>query len=210
MALCPFAEHKLIPPGSNDPAIRPRMAILHIAVTDAWSLFDFFKFRSGGIESHFYITWRGKIEQYRDTEFEADANYRANPFAISIETQGWAGGKWNRAQRRAIKRLLLWLHEEHGIPLRKPGKWYGSGVGYHSQFPEWSPVAKSCPGAARIAQYIDWLLPWMAEQVSPVAKFRKAVAPLLEAAVKATPAERTAAHRMYEGMLAYLAEGPRK
>jgi hypothetical protein len=210
MALCPFAEHKLIPPGSNDPAITPRAAILHVAVTDVWSLFEFFRDRSGGIESHFYITWRGVIEQYRDTEWEADANYRANPFAVSIETQGWAGGRWNRAQRRAIKRLLLWLHEEHAIPLRKPSRWHGAGVGFHSQFPEWSPVAKSCPGEARIAQYHKLLVPWMAEQVSPVAKFRQAVAPLLEAAVKATPESRVAAHRMYEGMLAYLAEGPRK
>jgi len=210
MALCPFAEHKLIPPGSNDPAITPRAAILHIAVTDAWSLYDFFKFRSGGIESHFYVTWRGKIEQYRDTEFEADANYRANPFAVSIETQGWGNGRWNRRQLRALKRLLLWLHEEHGIPLRKPGRWYGAGVGYHSQFPEWSPVAKSCPGPYRVMQYNEDLVPWMAEQVSPVAKFRKAVAAALEAAEKATSVERKAAHAMYDNVAAALESGPRK
>jgi hypothetical protein len=210
MSLCPFAEHKLIEPGSNDPRIKARAAILHIAVTDAWSLFDYFKHRSGGVESHFYVTWRGKIEQYRDTDYQADANYRANDFAVSVETQGWAGGRWNRAQRRAIKRLLVWLHEEHGIPLRKIQRWYGSGVGYHSQYPEWSPVAKSCPGPERTLQFHNELVPWMATVTSPVAKFRAVVVPALDAAVKATPGERVAAHRMYELMLHALAEGPKK
>lgn len=210
MSLCPFAEHKLIEPGSNDPVITPRAAVLHVAVTDAWSLFDYFKHRSGGVESHFYITWRGKIEQYRDTYYEADANWRANGFAVSIETQGWGGGTWNRAQRRAIKRLLLWLHEEHGIPLRKIKRWSGSGVGYHSQFVEWSPVAKSCPGIYRIAQFHDELVPWMAEQPSPVEVFRSVVVPALEAARRATAPERRAAHAAYDDIAAALERCPKK
>lgn len=210
MSLCPFAEHKLIPPGSNDPAIVPRVAILHVAVTDAWSLFDFFRDRSGGVESHFYITWRGKIEQYRDTEYEADANYRANPFAVSIETQGWGGGKWNAKQLASIKRLLVWLQDEHAIPLRECKTWSGSGLGYHSAFAPWSNVVKSCPGPHRIQQFYDDILPWAAEQPTPVEGLRAVVVPALEAAVQATALNRVAAHRMYELMLAALAEGPKK
>jgi hypothetical protein len=210
MSLCPFAEHKLIEPGSNDPRIKARAAILHIAVTDAWSLFDYFKHRSGGVESHFYVTWRGKIEQYRDTDYQADANYRANDFAVSIETQGWAGGRWNRAQRRAIKRLLVWLHEEDGIPLRKIQRWAGSGVGYHSQFVEWSPVVKSCPGIYRIAQFNDWLVPWMAEQPTPVEVFRAVVEPALEAARKATPPGRAVAHAAYADIRDALTRCPKR
>lgn len=210
MALCPFAEHKLIEPGSNDPPITPRVAILHVAVTDAWSLFDFFKSRSGGIESHFYVTWRGKIEQYRDTDWQADANWRANHFAVSIETQGWANGWWNRRQRAAIKRLLAWCQDEHGIPLRECRTPFGSGVGYHSLHPEWSPGPKSCPGPNRIVQFYDELVPWMAEQVSPVERFRAVVEPAIEAARKATAPARTAAHAAYDNIEEALARCPKR
>lgn len=160
---CPFAIHKPIPPGANDPAIKPRAVILHVAVSLLGSLFSYFRYRSGGIESHFYITLTGKIEQYRSIYYEADANYRANPFAVSIETAGMGSGKWNRRQMAAIKKLLLWLKSE-GIPLKKITDPYGSGVGYHTQFgapSAWTPVAKSCPGPERIKQYHDVLVPWM-------------------------------------------------
>ncbi len=85
MALCPFAVKKLIPPGANDPRIKATQVILHVAVSEGESLYDFFAHRSGGIESHFYVRRDGTIEQYRDTAFEADANYTANSRAISIE-----------------------------------------------------------------------------------------------------------------------------
>lgn len=209
MALCPFAEQRLIPPGANDPRIQPRLAILHIAVTAAWSLYEYFRDRSGGIESHFYVTWRGKIEQYRDTDYEADANYGANPFAISIESQGFGGGRWNLLQRRAIKRLLRWISETHPVPLRAAEHWQDAGVGYHSQYPEWSPVAKSCPGPLRIRQYREWLVPWMATPPSPVALFRAVVEPALAAAREATPVERTAAHQAYDAIEAALARCPK-
>lgn len=170
MSVCPFAVNRLIPPGSSDPRITPRMAILHVAVTTASSLWDYFAHRSGGIESHFYIRLDGTIEQYRDTAWQADANYLANDFAVSIETAGLAGGKWTLRQRRSIKRLLLWLNEVDGIPLEKVQAWDGQGVGYHTQFGapgKWTPVAKSCPGPARIAQFGSWLVPWMASLSQP-------------------------------------------
>lgn len=164
MALCPFAIHKLIPPPASDPRITARAAILHVDAGGASTLFSFFRDRSGGIESHFHIRWTGRIEQYRDTDWQADANFHANDFAISIETQGFAGGKWTKRQIRSIKRLLLWLHETHGIPLEQIKVWDGAGVGYHIQFGSpgpWTPVAKSCPGPERIKQYHGVLVPWM-------------------------------------------------
>ena len=167
MSIYPRAVKRLIPPGSNDPRIEPRVVILHVAVSSSNSLFDYFNGPSGGIESHFYVRWDGQVEQYRDTSFEADANYRANPFAISIESQGFGNGKWNLLQRRAIKRLLKWLHQEHGIPLQECPSWNGHGVGYHTQFGApgpWTPVSKSCPGPNRIKQFESWLVPWMDKQ----------------------------------------------
>lgn len=186
MALYPAARKKLIAPGSNDPAIKARVAILHVAVSTAASLFSFFKYRSGGIESHFYVTLLGKVEQYRDTGFEADANHLANPFAISIETAGFGAGKWNKRQLRAIKALLLWLHETHDIPLQRCPQWDGAGVGYHVQFGapgKWTPVAKSCPGPERIKQFYDVLVPWMRKASKPAAvtaEAKEAPAPVPE------------------------------
>jgi len=170
MSICPFAVQKLIPPGSNDPRIKPRVAILHVAVSVADSLYEFFRDRSGGVESHFYVALDGTVEQYRDTGWQADANFLANDFAVSIETAGMGVGKWNDAQLAAIKRLLLWLNVADGIPLQKCPTWDGSGVGYHVQFGspgKWTPVAKSCPGPDRIEQFLTVLVPWMRDGAKP-------------------------------------------
>lgn len=170
----PFAVNRNIPPGDNDPPIVPRVAILHVDAGNADSLYDYFKNRSGGVESHFHIKRNGTIEQYRSIYYQADANNDANDFAVSIETQGYGEGKWTRRQRRSIKRLLLWLHDEAGIPLRKVQHWDGAGIGYHTLFgapSRWTPVAKSCPGPDRIKQFNDKLVPWIDAQA------RKAKAP---------------------------------
>lgn len=149
-----------IPPGSNDPRIRATQAILHVAVSELPSLYHIFRNRNG-IESHFYVRRDGTVEQYRDTDFEADANYKANPRAISIETQGMGDGEWTPAQLASIKELLLWLHRAEGIPLRKAPRWDAPGVGYHTLYGQWHPVAKSCPGPDRIKQFYNDLIPWM-------------------------------------------------
>ena len=169
----PAAIHKNIKPGSNDPAIVPALAILHVAVSFTESLFSFFKFKSGGIESHFYVRKDGTIEQYRSVLREADANLGANSYrvgtvtfgAVSIETAGLGGGKWNDAQLASIKLILLWLNEKHAVNLKQvfrpePSRDQG-GVSFHTKFRSWSPVAKSCPGPERIKQYNEILVPWM-------------------------------------------------
>ncbi len=170
MALCPFAKHLLIPPGSSDPAITPRVAVLHVDAGGAATLFHFFRDRSGGIESHFHIKWNGDIEQYRDTGFQADANLKANDFAVSIETQGFGNGRWTKAQLESIKKLLLWLKATHGIPLVRCSGPFGAGVGYHTMWgspSDWTPVAKSCPGPNRILQFDELLVPWMESLKTP-------------------------------------------
>mgnify|MGYP003298407101 CR=1 FL=1 len=113
----------------------------------------------------------GSVEQYRDIYRQADANLDANDFAVSIETQGYGAGKWSLQQLATIKRLLTWLHTEAGIPLRKIQHWDGSGVGFHAQFgapSHWTPVAKTCPGPARIKQFDALLVPWMDAYTNPV------------------------------------------
>lgn len=187
MAIYPRAVQKLIPPGPSDPRITPRVAILHVDAGNAESLYTYFRDRSGGVESHFHIRRDGTVEQYRDTDFEADANYRANPFAVSIETQGYGDGTWSAAQLSAIKALLKWLNKTHDIPLVKCATWDGTGVGYHVQFGApgyWTPVAKSCPGPQRIKQFETLLVPWMRE-VSKTAPPKKTRGPEVDAALAA-------------------------
>ena len=165
MALCPFARQRLIAPGSSDPRITPRVAVLHVDAGNAESLYEYFRDRSGGVESHFHVTRTGVIEQYRDTAWQADANHLANDFAVSIETQGYGSGEWTAEQLAAIQRLLLWLHEAHpAIRLAKCDRWDGAGIGYHTQFGApgaWTPVAKSCPGPDRIQQFHNVIVPWL-------------------------------------------------
>lgn len=163
MALCPFADTRwLIPPGSNDPRITARVAILHSDGGNVYNLGDYFDGPSGGIESHFHIAKDGTIFQYRDTGWEADANHLANPFAISIETQGTGYEAWTPEQIESIVRLLLWLNEVHDIPLRMVERWDGSGIGFHIQFGspgQWTPSNKICPGPLRIQQITSTVIP---------------------------------------------------
>lgn len=164
MAVYPRAVKKLIPPGSNDPRITATQVILHVAVSESPSLHAYFNGPSGGIESHFYIRRDGTVEQYRDTAFEADANHTANSRAISVETQGMGAGEWTTEQMSAIKELLLWARNTHGIPLRKCPAHDAPGIGYHVLFGApgpWTPVAKSCPGPDRVRQFERVIVPWL-------------------------------------------------
>lgn len=163
--LIDFAIKKLIVPGSNDPRINPRIGIWHVDAGNAFSLEDFFRHRSGGIESHGHVRNDGELEQYRDTDFEADANYKANPIALSFETQGLEFGVWNDKQLATIKKTILWGSRNHDIPLVVPKRWDGSGWGYHTMFPEWHPFPKSCPGPRRKEQFHDIIVPWMRDEV---------------------------------------------
>lgn len=140
--------------------IAPTQAILHSAVSNADSLFPYFSRSDVGVESHFYVRRDGFVEQMVDTGMRADANYKANSRAVSIET--WDGGDpdktpWTPQQIDAMARLLAWLHHTHGIPLTRTTAWDSPGVGGHSDYPGiWTPVrGKTCPGLIRRPQVDD-------------------------------------------------------
>ena len=167
MAVYPKAIQRLIPPGPTDPRIDPDTVVLHVDAGNAESLHAWFAGPSGGVESHFHVRKDGVVEQYRDTAFQADAQRRAGKDAVSIETQGVAAGEWTPLQLAAIQELLLWLAETHRrIPLRPVTSLAGPGIGYHSQYREWTGDARSCPGPDRIKQFHAVLIPWMANPES--------------------------------------------
>lgn len=163
---CPFATWRPIPENDTQPRITPRVAIVHSAAADTSSLWSWFARRDVTLEAHFFVKWDGTIEQYLDTEVRGDANRYANEFAVSIETED--DGKpdsqpWSDQQLAALTRLLNWLMEVHPrIQRQRCQAWNGSGIGYHTMWgapSEWTPVKKSCPGAVRIRQFANVLLP---------------------------------------------------
>lgn len=161
----PGAIHKLIPPGADDPRIQPVGVVLHVAVSEADSLHDWFDGPSGGIESHLYVRYSGAVEEYRDLLHEADAQLAGNSWIdgahrngfISVETEGMGAGTWTDAQVRALAHIVAWCSKTFDFPIRavqvpQPSGPHAGGVGYHSQFPSWNPNHHACPGTARVAQ----------------------------------------------------------
>lgn len=173
MSRFPGARWRPLPENAYQSAIDPSLVILHSAV-DAHgptSLFGFFSRSDVRVESHFFIRLDGRIEQYLDTNVRADCNRRANKRpdgtgAISIETEddGDPNNRpWTQAQIDSIIAIILWAHEEHGIPLRVCENPWDDGIGFHSQWgspSDWTPAAgKTCPGYVRIDQFWDVIVP---------------------------------------------------
>jgi hypothetical protein len=156
----PVTRHRM-------PMARHRGVCNHVAVSEAASLFNYFK-QPGNPTSHFYVRRDGKVEQYVDTRFRAPANLEGNPSLISIETQGGVRDvdtePWTDAQLETMARIWAWAHKEHGIPLQAmpDSRPTSTGIGYHRQGVEpwrvddgelWSSAyGKVCPGAKKISQ----------------------------------------------------------
>lgn len=165
MALCPFAEIRLLPDNRTQPISGgQRLFIAHSIVGSAEGAYGYF-LRSTALESHFIIKLDGRIIQCIDTARTADANYLANNFAISAETED--NGRpdtfpWTPAQEYSLIRLGVWARQAHPEIADKPATtWNGSGYGYHSQFPgKWTNVSgKTCPGVIRVHQFKTIILP---------------------------------------------------
>lgn len=154
MSLYPRAIKKLIAPGANDPRIKPTCVILHVAVSEGASLYSYFNGPSGGVESHFYVRRDGTVEQYRDTDYQADAQLGSAWNQISVETQGMGSGEWTPAQLTALRDLIRWAASTHGFSIRlNDSEANPRGVGWHAQYRSWSGGdGRTCPGPDRVKQ----------------------------------------------------------
>jgi N-acetylmuramoyl-L-alanine amidase len=163
----PGAVWRPIPVSSSRPRrSKGRGVCLHVAVSEAPSLFDYFS--SASADSHFYVAKNGTIEQYVDTDLVAYAQLDGNASLISVETQGGAvnpdGEPWTAAQVESLARIAAWAHGSEGVPLTPmPNSLPASrGIGYHRLgINPWrvaggelwsSATGKLCPGAAKVAQ----------------------------------------------------------
>jgi hypothetical protein len=156
----PQAERRNIPPGPNDPPIHARIAVIHTMA--GWIEGAEARFRDGsGVEAHFGVALDGRVWQWRDTLYQADAQAGGNDYCISVETEdgGQPETRWTPAQFDRLVELVAWLGIEHAIPMRLVTSTDERGIGYHRQFATWNPNAHSCPGDVRLAQLTAELLP---------------------------------------------------
>jgi N-acetylmuramoyl-L-alanine amidase len=160
----PPAVANLLREAKTQRAIKPRLVILHTnggKSSASPAALKIFQDRTDvNVECHFDIGLDGTVMQMMPINVQADCNLKANPFAVSIETQdhGSAGidtDPWTDQQCAAIVALLRFLHVEWNIPLVRADRFDGSGVGAHRDHPEWSAGAHTCPGNARAAQVDD-------------------------------------------------------
>lgn len=174
MVVSPRISHQLIlPEAESQPIINPYLAILHSNAgprRTRWeSLIAFWRRLDITGEAHFQLNDYGSV-QGMPLNRRADCNYKANSFwkhgalqgAISFETEDNGGATlsttpWTLNQLQDIIGILTCISVVYKVWCTAPAYWNDSGIGHHSQFPEWSSyTGKTCPGAARIRQ-MDWI-----------------------------------------------------
>jgi hypothetical protein len=162
MAWCPFVKKlELQPESDQQPAIRPTQFIVH-SIAAPWTAQRTYEYwrDSTNLESHFGLGYDGSAAQFIGTQTRADANAAANlrpdgTGAVSLESASnlQASDPWTDEQVETLVRIGVWMHQEHGIPLRICRTWDDPGFGYHRMFPQWNPSGHSCPGDARAKQF---------------------------------------------------------
>lgn len=175
MAWYPGAtKMELQPESDSQPAIVPTQLIYH-SVAAPWTkerIFEYWR-DSTNLESHFGQSYDGSIAQYIGTQTRADACYLANrrsdgTGAVSIETASNMdhSDPWTDAQVEGLIKLGVWMHQQHGIPLRICRSWTDPGFGYHRLWPEWAQGGTDCPGDARVAQFKNLIFPGIAARAN--------------------------------------------
>jgi hypothetical protein len=153
-----------LPDSGREPAITMRTVIHHSIVGSAEGAWQYF---AGGtaIESTFIVKKSGYFWQCMSLGEQADANFRANAFAGSIETEDNGDpdrDPWTSAQLDTLVWLSLEMRRlRPRIARRRCRSWDDAGLGYHTLFPsQWTNVpGKTCPGTIRKRQWADRVLP---------------------------------------------------
>jgi hypothetical protein len=153
-----------LPDSGREPAITMRAVIHHSIVGSAEGAYQYFA-GSTAIESHFIVKKNGYFWQCMSLGEQADANFRANAFAGSIETEDNGDpdtDPWTPAQLNTLVWLSLEMRRlRPRIARRRCRTWDDAGLGHHTLFPsQWSNVpGKTCPGAIRKRQWANTVLP---------------------------------------------------
>lgn len=174
MAWYPGAtKMELQPESDSQPAIDPTQFILH-SIAAPWTPQRTYEFwQTTNLESHFGLGYDGSIAQFIGTQTRADANYLANrrsdgTGAVSLESASndQHTDPWTDAQVETIIKLGVWLHQQHGIPLRVCRTASDPGYGYHRLHSDWAIGGTACPGDARVAQFKNLIFPSIVARAS--------------------------------------------
>jgi N-acetylmuramoyl-L-alanine amidase len=133
-----------LPDSGHEPAIAMHTVIHHSIVGSAEGAFQYFA-GATAIESTFIVKKSGYFWQIMSLGEQADANFRANAFAGSIETEDNGHpdtDPWTPAQLDTLVWLSLEMRRLRPlIARRKCRTWDDPGIGYHSLFPgQWTNV----------------------------------------------------------------------
>jgi hypothetical protein len=166
----PNVHTKLIPEAHTQPWITPRNIIDHSnagSTPSRWqNLLGWINRAEVNGEPHLQFDMDGQVAQFMPFHVRADCNAKANQWsfqgtrfgAISHETadlgaEALPRTPWVPAQFEALVAAHTVECAVYRIRCTATTSWTDSGIGYHSQFPEWSIYkGKTCPGAARIRQ----------------------------------------------------------
>lgn len=166
MAKCSFANWRPLPENWTEPYINVNQFIFHTQVGYFGGLYSWFARKDVLVESHFGLSMGGYLEQYIDTARQADAQYRGNYSAISLECEDKGDpikNPYTDAQMTMMVKLSNWAIQQHSLPRRRCRNWQDGGFGWHSMWgapSHWTPVpGKTCPGYVRIEQLKNEVLP---------------------------------------------------
>jgi N-acetyl-anhydromuramyl-L-alanine amidase AmpD len=138
--------------GANDEdfsraVISPRFIVIHVEQGSEAGTSSWFHNPSSQVSAHFGVAKSGQVEQFVDTKYEAYAEMAYNGVGISIEHEGFSGQRLTDQQIDADARLLLWINQTHGVPL----KWqinalHRGGVVGHGELGVAGGDHLDCPG----------------------------------------------------------------
>lgn len=166
----PKVTVRLVPEALSQANITPRNIIDHSnagTTPSRWeNLYRWVSRSEVTGEPHLQFDMNGEVAQFVPFDHRADCNAKANGWwfagtyygAISHETADLGSAKlpvtvWPLEQFDALVAVHTVECAAYWIRCTPTTGPYDSGIGYHSQFPEWSIYkGKTCPGAARIRQ----------------------------------------------------------
>src|SRR5215207_413037 len=157
---------KPLPDHGGEPGITCRSFFHHSIVGSAAGCWGYFANKTS-LESTFIVHKSGYFWQCMSLAEQADAQYHANGWAASAETED-NGDPNTDPWTTAMMDTLVWLTWEvdrlcPGMSLQVLRTWDGAGFGFHSQFgapSNLTPAAgKTCPGTIRKRQWYEIVVP---------------------------------------------------
>lgn len=157
----------------NRKIIRPRLILIHTNGAKGGgtraSAYNWSMAAPDNTKCHYQVDRDGTATKFLPSDRQGIANYKADPFGISIETAdlGWpipghvCG--FTPAQAETLAQIVAYESELWDIPIESPAAWDGAGVGAHTDpfgYPFWTKYdGKPCPGVQKKIEIRELIMP---------------------------------------------------